>query len=68
MDMINSSDMVVVARMLHGDLVGYFVPPDYRQDVWKWLNSLSCVVNVWEEHLETYRHRRASYGPASGNN
>ena len=67
MEMVNQADMVVVARMLHGDLVGYFVPPEHRQDVWKWLNSLPCVVNVWEEHRETYRNRRVS-GPASGNN
>jgi len=50
--------MIIAARTLDGTVIGYHVPPTHRREVWAWLNSLSCILNVWEETQTVFTNRR----------
>ena len=49
---------LIAARLISGAVVGYAVPPFAMSSTWDWLNSLPCVVNVWEESRQTFANRR----------
>ena len=49
---------LIAARLLDGTVVGYDVPSYSMENIWNWLNSLSCVTNVWEESRQTFANRR----------